>query len=273
MVTIVGRVIRAARRKAGLTQDALAAAIGCSKAQLSLMESGDRTVSPSRARAIEHALGIGDGRIAAAAEWAATPRGVRRRLQRSAALQEDLRLALRSPDAPATLRALLDGAGANLDESLPLVRRIPLINDIAAGLPAEFTDLDHPVSFADDYIACPDVTDPGAFAARVVGDSMAPEYREGEIVVFSPALPVDDGTDCFVRLARDGETTFKRVFTEAGDDRVRLQPLNPAYPPRIVGRDEVSAMFAAAYVMRRVERPPPVPRRGGREAGERTEGG
>lgn len=40
---------------------------------------------------------------------------------------------------------------------------------------------------AEEYVRSPDLADPDAFTARVVGDSMAPDYREGDIVIFSPA--------------------------------------------------------------------------------------
>jgi hypothetical protein len=77
--------------------------------------------------------------------------------------------------------------------------------------------LDYPLNVADEYVACPELEDAQAFAARVVGDSMGPTYREGDVVVFSPAAAVTDGCDCFVRLEPDHETTFKRVFFEGGD--------------------------------------------------------
>ena len=105
---------------------------------------------------------------------------------------------------------------------------------------------------ADEYVLCPDITDPDAFAARVVGDSMAPDYAEGEIVVFSPALPTSSGSDCFVRLLRDNETTFKRIYIEEDGRTIRLQPLNNKYPPQLVDREEIGGMYAAAFVMRQV---------------------
>src|SRR6185295_1886767 len=92
---------------------------------------------------------------------------------------------------------------------LPL--QVPLINSVAAGYPREFTDLGYPARVAAEYVRSPGIDDPDAFAARVVGDSMAPDYREGDVVVFSPARPVKSGTDCFVRLERDDMMTFKRV--------------------------------------------------------------
>ena len=155
---------------------------------------------------------------------------------------------------------------------------VPLINKVAAGYPREFTDLGYPARVADEYVRCPDIEDPDAFAARVVGDSMLPEYREGDIVVFSPIREIKSGMDCFARLEPDGETTFKRVFFENADAlasknatssasaqparvkfegdssgvRVRLQPLNPAYPARVVEREQVGGLYAAVSVIKKL---------------------
>ena len=254
----VGQLIRAARTDAGLTQDALARLIDCSKPQLSLMESGQRSVSVARAKRIEKALGITDGRIAAAANWEQTPRDLKRRFEAREALARRLEAAARRGEsldallASGELHELVERGASNIDAPLPVGRPIPVINRVAAGYPREFTDLDYPASVADDYVSCPDVTDPQAFAARVVGDSMEPSYREGEIVVFSPDKPTKDGCDCFVRLSRDNESTFKRVYFEEGGARIRLQPLNSKYPPRVVDREEVDGMYVAVYVMRRL---------------------
>ena len=130
-----------------------------------------------------------------------------------------------------------------------------MINKLAAGYPRDFTDLGYPVGVADEYIRCPDLADPDAFAARVVGDSMTPQYVEGDIVIFSPARDVRNGSDCFARIWPDDETTFKRVFFETGPNReelIHLQPLNPAYPARVLPREGVVGLFAAVSVMRAI---------------------
>lgn len=135
---------------------------------------------------------------------------------------------------------------------------VPLINSVAAGYPRAFTDLGYPARVADQYVRSPDVRDPDAFACRVVGDSMEPDYREGDVVIFSPAKVVKDGGDCFVRFERDAETTFKRVFFEHEGDkkspvvRLRLQPLNEKYPARVVEREDVAGLYAAVSVMRTI---------------------
>lgn len=276
-------MIRAERERSGVTQEWLASRLRISKSQLSLVESGRRSVDAVRVARIEKLLRITDGRLSSALRWDQTPPPVRAELaalsqreQGSRALARKLRdlarargsaksAAGRNRQSAAILDELLTSGALhkwieqharNVEGPMPVGRQIPVINQVAAGYPREFTDLDYPASIADDYIACPDVADPDAFAARVVGDSMAPDYREGEIVVFSPLLPTPSGSDCFVRLERDHETTFKRIYFESEGKSIRLQPINPAYPPRIVAREDVSGLYAAAYVMRKVSGKP-----------------
>ncbi len=116
-------------------------------------------------------------------------------------------------------------------------------------------DLSYLARIADEYIRCPDINDPDAFAARVVGDSMLPEYKQGDIVIFSPQRTLKNGADCFARLEPDHETTFKRIYFETapgGEELIRLQPLNSAYPPRTLPRDMVAGLYAAVSVIRPV---------------------
>ena len=107
------------------------------------------------------------------------------------------------------------------------------------------------MGIADDYVSVPaDMADPNAFAVRVVGDSMEPRYREGDVAIFSPAAPVHSGDDCFVRFAPgsgpgEDESTFKRVFFD-GPEQVRLQPLNERYAPTTVRPEAIGRIFRAA---------------------------
>lgn len=135
------------------------------------------------------------------------------------------------------------------------VAAVPVINRVSAGYPKDFTDLSYPPRVADSYVGCPDLNDPDAFAARVHGDSMAPKYREGDVVIFSPAAAPRDGDDCFVRF-EDGQTTFKRAFFETGDGGapvVRLQPRNETYRPQVVPRHQITGLFRAVWRFQRVD--------------------
>jgi repressor LexA len=284
----VGEVIGRRRRERGLTLQQLAERAGCARSYLSLIENGRRPPPGDEVLGrLELALGMEAGSLVRLADWEAMPATMRREMaslegkqraaQRLAVILESggrgaARGASALDDAYRTgeLRRLIeelapdgsdgaaDWAGGRAVEGGVRGRAIldvPLINKVAAGYPREFTDLGYPARVADEYVRCPGLSDPDAFACRVVGDSMLPEYREGDIVVFSPARAVRSGMDCFARIEPDHESTFKRVYFETGDDGeelIRLQPLNPVYPPRVLPREDVAGLYAAVSVTREV---------------------
>jgi len=69
-----------------------------------------------------------------------------------------------------------------------------------------------------------------AFALMVLGDSMAPEFREGEVIVIEPEGFATDGS--YV-LARHADEWIFRQLARAGD-RWELRALNPAYPAAVI---------------------------------------
>jgi len=263
----VGRLIGSRRAALGMTLQQLADASGCGKGYLSEIENGRRPGPPSERilQNLEAALLLEPGTLVKAARWQSTPAQVRREVQgmrRAGRIARELVELVKDggldeAHRSGSLQRLVErlAPAANIERT-PLPVQVPVINSVAAGYPREFTDLGYPARVADDYVAAPDLMDPEAFAARVVGDSMAPLYAEGDIVVFSPERDTAPGSDCFVRLERDGETTFKRVYfevdEESGAELIRLQPLNSEYPARTVGREDVAGMYAAVYVIRAV---------------------
>jgi SOS-response transcriptional repressor LexA len=69
-----------------------------------------------------------------------------------------------------------------------------------------------------------------AFALMVLGDSMAPEFVEGDIVIIEPEGLAGDGS--FVLAQTDGEWIFRQL-AQAGPCW-ELRPLNPAYPATVI---------------------------------------
>ena len=135
------------------------------------------------------------------------------------------------------------------------VRSIPLINRVAAGKAAEFGDLSYPAGVADQYVAAPDLPEApvaSAFAVKVIGDSMLPEYQAGDVVIVGAGDP-KDGDDCVVRLGEldNFATTFKRVWFEKNADgettAVRLVALNAAYGEKVVSADQVTGIYPLIY--------------------------
>ena len=64
------------------------------------------------------------------------------------------------------------------------------------------------------------------YALRVIGDSMAPEFLDGHIIIIDPAMSPEHGA--YVIVDYRGETTFRQFIVESG--RKFLKPLNDAYP-------------------------------------------
>ena len=198
------------RREMKLTLQRVADMVGCAKSYLWMLETGARTGPPADelVRKLQHALGFKADELIRAARWQQTPSDVRRAVTEMAGKQH---LARRLGEifkgeavgSDGTLRGRLDEAYRS-GELRALVERlapsepemekpfwppapvlqVPLINKVAAGYPREFTDLGYPARSAAEYVHTPDLTDPDAFACRVVGDSMLPDYREGDVVVF-----------------------------------------------------------------------------------------
>ena len=278
----LGPKLRRQRRRLGLTLDELAGRTGISKPYLSLIETGRVPNPPSdeKLRRLEQTLGFTPGELVTQAHLQRTPRDVRAVLTKLLQGQEGRRSAEEKNGAGtgvltrATAAAAADGrAPIDLDDAYlsgvlhDLVEKtagnveavttnaVPVVNKVSAGYPRDFTDLAYPRGVADQYVSCPDVQDRDAFAARVHGDSMVPKYREGDIVIFSPAGNPKNGDDCFVRFD-DGQTTFKRVFFETDDTGravLRLQPRNEKYRAQTVPSEQVTGLYKAVFKYQRVD--------------------
>ncbi len=65
-----------------------------------------------------------------------------------------------------------------------------------------------------------------AFALRVIGDDMAPEFRDGQVVIVEPAGRVSSG--CFVVARLDDGVILRQLVIEG--DTCRLRALKPGLP-------------------------------------------
>lgn len=95
-----------------------------------------------------------------------------------------------------------------------------------------------------------------AFALRIFGDCMEPEYPSGSIIVFVPIRPGEDGAAQFEEGKdyyfehSDGKATFKRVFFEASKQRFKLVPLNKRYKPFYVPEQMRARLSRAVRLVR-----------------------
>jgi repressor LexA len=256
----LGQIIRDKRERLNLTLDEVSHRVGFSKPYLSTIETSKVKNPPSDEllNKLERVLEFDPGLLLHIAHLERMPSDIRHEYEKREAENEKLRRIvkkIKDKKGDGGIAAMLRQADINIIEAdktiLPAGRLVPIINKVTAGYPAEFDDLDYPVGIADDYVRCPDLHDPNAFAVRVVGDSMEPRFTEGDIVVFSPALEVRNGDDCFIRFATPHETTFKRVFFEA-ENKIRLQPRNESYSPTVVDGKRINGIYRAVIKYQRL---------------------
>lgn len=117
---------------------------------------------------------------------------------------------------------------------------VPVVGQCPGGDPAMYTNGEYPVGFAEKYIPVPaEIVQehPGAFAVRIIGDSMAPRYNDGSLVLSAPDAPAEDGRPAIVCL-QDGTLTCKILRTS--NDQVVLDPENRAHKPLIIRREEIA---------------------------------
>ena len=230
----LGQIIRQRREEMGLTLDEVANRIGFSKPYLSTIET-ERVKNPPSDELLtrlEKVLKFKSGLLLHIAHVEDLPADLRQEYESTLAENQKWREIMQDVVDRKTrvtnLKRVISRSKLKMKPDKAVLspgRLVPVINKISAGYPTDFNDLDYPVGIADDYVRCPNLHDPNAFAVRVVGDSMEPKFIEGDIVVFSPAAEVYSGDDCFVRFATPHETTFKRVYFQK-KKQIRLQPRN-----------------------------------------------
>ena len=114
---------------------------------------------------------------------------------------------------------------------------IPVIGHAQAGGNGFFDDAGYPVGAGWDEVAFPDLGDPNAYALEIAGDSMEPVYRDGDVIVVSPAASLRRG-DRVVARTREGEVLAKWLGRLSAR-RVELRSFNAEHEDRTVTREEL----------------------------------
>ena len=115
---------------------------------------------------------------------------------------------------------------------------VPVINRVAAGAGFDLAESESgPPGWANEYVACADPP-AAAIAVRVVGESMAPRFASGDILIVDPAVAAQPGRPAVVIYNDDDQWGARAVVKvyDPGKRNVRLASLNPAAAPDIVVR-------------------------------------
>ena len=138
----------------------------------------------------------------------------------------------------------LSATGASVESFVSLIgesngaaQAVPLIGFAEAGSGGFFDDGGFPVGKGWDEIAFPAVTDEHAYALEISGESMQPTYRDGDVIIVSPAAPVRRG-DRVVVKTKNGEVMVKELKRQTAK-QVELKSLNADHPERTLSLDDV----------------------------------
>ncbi len=131
---------------------------------------------------------------------------------------------------------MLDPSNVRPIHLFPAARRIPVLGRVPAGVPIEaVTDVieeidlsGHSVQDGYDY-----------FGLLVTGDSMFPEYLDGDIVILRVQQTAETGDDVVAYIGNSDATLKRLTVTENG---IQLRPLNPAYETRSFSNDEIRTL-------------------------------
>lgn len=140
---------------------------------------------------------------------------------------------------------ILAATGTTIDIFVSLItdsgrggtRAVPLIGFAQAGTGGYFDDAGFPAGRGWDEIAFPAVDDEHAYALEISGDSMQPAYRDGDVILVSPAAPVRRG-DRVVVKTRDGEVMAKELKRRT-TRTVELKSLNHEHPDRQLAAGDI----------------------------------
>jgi phage repressor protein C with HTH and peptisase S24 domain len=139
----------------------------------------------------------------------------------------------------------LAATGATLDQFVALIsdsarspaEAVPLIGFAEAGAGGYFDDGGFPAGKGWDEIPFPAVEDEHAYALEISGDSMHPAYRDGTIIIVSPAAPIRRG-DRVVVKTKLGEVMAKELKRKTAKT-LELKSLNPEHGERTLMTEEV----------------------------------
>lgn len=143
----------------------------------------------------------------------------------------------------------LTAAGATIDEFLSFIssgtptkaKSIPLIGMAQAGGGGFFDDGGFPVGAGWDEVSFPgggNAADENTYALEISGDSMMPLYRDGDVIIVSPAAPVRRGDRVVVKTV-EGEVLAKELKRRTART-LELKSLNADHPDRVFSTDQVA---------------------------------
>ena len=124
-----------------------------------------------------------------------------------------------------------------IEDTVRTVQSVPLLGFAEAGTGGYFDDGGFPVGRGWDEVGLPSVKDEHAYALKISGDSMKPAYRNGDVIVVSPAAPIRKGDRVVVKTT-SGEVMVKELRRRT-QKVIELASINPNHRDRTLDAKDV----------------------------------
>jgi phage repressor protein C with HTH and peptisase S24 domain len=142
----------------------------------------------------------------------------------------------------------LAATGVSLDDFVALIseratdaaRKLPMLGFAQAMGTGHFDPGGQPTGNDWQEIAFPMLSDSGAYALKVAGEELTPTYRDGAILVISPAAP-PRRNDRVALMTRTGEFMLAELRNPPGTS-IDIRPLGVGQAERALAADEVAWM-------------------------------
>ncbi|WP_440144434.1 LexA family protein [Aeromonas veronii] len=187
--------IKELRKKHGLTQQKLGELIGVKKSSISQWENDEHSPSGDNLAQLSKVFGV-------SAHWLSTGKG--------------------APE-PSNVEPAV----------IPQGNRVPILSYVQAGNWREMCEQATTFDGNVEYVAASGDIGPFGFGLWLRGDSMLPQFKEGDLIIVDPDEAPQPG-DYVVAKNGSDEATFKkyrpRGIDENGQEVFELVPLNDDYP-------------------------------------------
>lgn len=154
-----------------------------------------------------------------------------------------------------SISKILQATGAGVDEFVGYIlaegggrisQRLPVIGYAQAGEEGYFDDAGYPTGSGWDEVEFPGVTDVNAYALEVSGESMVPVYRDGDLLIVSPAAGIRRGDRVVVKTV-DGEVMAKELQRQSAL-KVELVSVNAVHADRTLRTEDVAWIHRVIWV-------------------------
>jgi phage repressor protein C with HTH and peptisase S24 domain len=140
--------------------------------------------------------------------------------------------------ALAATNSSIDSFVRLIGDATRTVQTVPLLGFAQAGASSHFDDGGFPAGKGWDEMALPSLDDERAYALEISGDQMRPAYRDGDVIVVSPATPIRRGDRVVVKTVA-GEVMVRELKRRTAK-ALELQSLNPGHADRTLAAADIA---------------------------------